>query len=70
MMSQANNQGMPTPIITKSGAVRHVIPRKRDLHKLRVCAYCRVSTMQENQEESFETQQEYCLLYTSPSPRD
>lgn len=59
MMSQANNQGMPTPIITKSGAVRHVIPRKRDLHKLRVCAYCRVSTMQENQEESFETQQEY-----------
>ena len=57
-INQNSTQGVHTTI-TKSGAVRRVIPRKRDLHKLRVCAYCRVSTLQENQEESFETQQEY-----------
>ena len=32
------------------------IPRKRDLHKKRVAAYCRVSTLLENQEDSFEMQ--------------
>ena len=28
------------------------IPRQRDLHKKRVAAYCRVSTLLEEQEES------------------
>ena len=35
------------------------IPRQRDLHKKRVAAYCRVSTLREEQEESFETQVKY-----------
>ena len=35
------------------------IPRKRGLHKKRVAAYCRVSTLLEEQEESFETQVSY-----------
>ena len=35
------------------------IPRKRDLHKKRVAAYCRVSTLLEEQEDSFETQVSY-----------
>lgn len=32
------------------------IPRKRDQHKKRVAAYCRVSTLKDEQEESIETQ--------------
>ena len=39
------------------------IPRTRDLHKRRVAAYCRVSTMLDNQEESFETQVLYSLYH-------
>ena len=35
------------------------IPRKRDQHKKRVAAYCRVSTLLEEQEESFDTQVTY-----------
>lgn len=35
------------------------IPRQRDLHKKRVAAYCRVSTLLDNQEDSFETQVSY-----------
>ena len=35
------------------------IPRNRDLHKRRVAAYCRVSTLLEEQEDSFEFQQTY-----------
>jgi DNA invertase Pin-like site-specific DNA recombinase len=35
------------------------IPRRRDLHKKRVAAYCRVSTLLEEQEESFEVQIDY-----------
>ena len=39
------------------------IPRKRDLHKKRVAAYCRVSTLLEEQEDSFETQVSYYSSY-------
>ena len=39
------------------------IPRKRDLHKKRVAAYCRVSTLLENQEDSFETQVSYYTAF-------
>lgn len=39
------------------------IPRKRDQHKRRVAAYCRVSTLLENQEESFDTQVNYYTSY-------
>ena len=35
------------------------IPRERDLHKKRVAAYCRVSTLLEEQEESLEAQVKY-----------
>ncbi len=35
------------------------IPRQRDLHKKRVAAYCRVSTLLAEQEESFEAQVKY-----------
>lgn len=35
------------------------IPRARDLHKRRVAAYCRVSTMLDEQEESYEAQVNY-----------
>lgn len=35
------------------------IPRARDLHKKRVAAYCRVSTLLEEQEESLEAQVRY-----------
>ena len=35
------------------------IPRKRDQRRRRVAAYCRVSTMLENQEESYEAQVSY-----------
>lgn len=35
------------------------IPRKRDQHKKRVAAYCRVSTLKDEQEESIETQKAY-----------
>ena len=35
------------------------IPRQRDLHKKRVAAYCRVSTLLEEQEESFDAQVKY-----------
>lgn len=38
------------------------IPRNRDKHKKRVAAYCRVSTLLKEQEESFDTQVRY---YTS-----
>lgn len=44
------------------------IPRTRDLHKRRVAAYCRVSTAQDNQEESFETQVNYYTTYISANP--
>lgn len=39
------------------------ISRNRDLHKKRVAAYCRVSTLQEEQEESMETQLRYYTNY-------
>jgi DNA invertase Pin-like site-specific DNA recombinase len=39
------------------------VPRKRDQHKKRVAAYCRVSTRLDNQEESFETQVSYYTAY-------
>ena len=39
------------------------IPRKRDQHKKRVAAYCRVSTLLEKQEESFEAQVSYYSIY-------
>ena len=39
------------------------IPRKRDLHKKRVAAYCRVSTLLEEQEDSFDTQVSYYTSY-------
>ena len=35
------------------------IPRARDQHKKRVAAYCRVSTLLEEQEDSLETQMSY-----------
>ena len=35
------------------------IPRKRDLHKKRVAAYCRTSTDLDNQEDSYEMQMAY-----------
>lgn len=35
------------------------VVRSQDLQAKRVAAYCRVSTLKENQEESFETQQRY-----------
>ena len=35
------------------------VVRDLDLQAKRVAAYCRVSTLKENQEESFETQQRY-----------
>jgi predicted site-specific integrase-resolvase len=35
------------------------IPRQRDLHKKRVAAYCRVSTLLEEQEESFDVHVKY-----------
>ena len=39
------------------------IPRNRDLHKKRVAAYCRVSTLLEEQEDSFETQVSYYTAF-------
>ena len=39
------------------------IPRNRDLRKKRVAAYCRVSTLLEEQEDSFETQVSYYTAY-------
>lgn len=39
------------------------IPRKRDQRRRRVAAYCRVSTMLENQEESYEAQVSYYSTY-------
>ena len=39
------------------------IPRKRNLHKKRVAAYCRVSTLLENQEDSFEMQVSYYTAF-------
>lgn len=39
------------------------IPRKRDQRKKRVAAYCRVSTVLEKQEESFEAQVSYYSIY-------
>ena len=45
--------------VTQSGARKWIIPRKRDRHRLRVCAYCRVSTAKRDQEESFDLQREY-----------
>lgn len=42
--------------------IKH-IPRERDLHKKRVAAYCRVSTLLEEQEDSFETQVSYYTGY-------
>ena len=39
------------------------IPRKRDLHKRRVAAYCRVSTLLDNQEDSFEMQVSYYTAF-------
>ena len=42
--------------------IKH-IPRDRDLHKKRVAAYCRVSTLLEEQEDSFETQVSYYTGY-------
>lgn len=44
------------------------VPRKRDRHKRRVAAYCRVSTKQKNQGESFEEQQNYYTNYISVHP--
>ena len=41
------------------------IPRKRDLHKRRVAAYCRVSTLLEEQEDSFEFQVKYYTDFIS-----
>ena len=37
------------------------IPRNRDLHKRKVAAYCRVSTLLEEQEDSFEFQKIYYM---------
>ena len=37
----------------------HKIPAKRELRKMRVAAYARVSTNTDEQTESFETQVEY-----------
>lgn len=39
------------------------IPRNRDCHKRRVAAYCRVSTMLGNQEESYEAQVRHYSIY-------
>ena len=39
------------------------ISRKRDQHKKRVAAYCRVSTLLEEQEDSIETQSNYYQSY-------
>ena len=41
---------------------------KRKIERLRVAAYCRVSTDDEDQTKSYQSM--ICLLYTSPSPRD
>ena len=41
---------------------------KEEKPKLKVAAYCRVSTDSDEQATSYEAQ--VCLLYTSPSPRD
>ena len=38
-----------------------IIQRERDLHKMRVAAYCRVSTTLENQEDSYEEQMRYYI---------
>ena len=44
----------------------------RKIDRLRVAAYCRVSTDDEDQIKSYNSMVKYytCLLYTSPSPRD
>ena len=44
-------------------------PNKSTDHKLRVAAYCRVSTEQEEQENSFKNQVEYYTRYISENPR-
>ena len=46
------------------------IPRKRDLHKKRVAAYCRVSTLLEEQEDSFETQVSYYKAFIEANDED
>ena len=38
--------------------IKKVMPKVKTAKK-RVAAYCRVSTLRENQDESFETQQKY-----------
>ena len=43
------------------------ISRKRDQHKKRVAAYCRVSTLLEEQEDSIETQSNYYQSYIASS---
>ena len=41
----------------------HVIKSERHQRRKRVAAYCRVSTMESSQEESYETQKEYYESY-------
>ena len=63
-MAQRKVTAIPATI-TKYTAVPIGSKRKR-----RVAGYARVSTDHEDQVTSYEAQVDYCLLYTSPSPRD
>ena len=45
-----------------------IIPRTRDLRKKRVAAYCRVSTIKQDQENSLETQRSYYTAYIRSHP--
>ena len=44
------------------------IPRTRDLHKKLVASYCRVSTLLDNQEDSFDTQVSYYTKLIESNP--
>ena len=44
------------------------IPAKREQHKKRVAAYCRVSTLLTEQEESIEFQRSYYQTYIENNP--
>ena len=46
----------------------HRIPARHECQQRNVAAYCRVSTLSEAQEESFETQKDYYTRYIMSNP--
>ena len=67
-VAYANTQTMPEVEVVVIPATKSVVENKKKRGKLRVAAYCRVSTDDEEQLTSYENQIEHytCLLYTSP----